>query len=551
MITVTRTIKTACFCLVFVCLTGFTPFLFADETAPEWRYSVRPGDNLIQFADRYLLNPDDWRVLQKLNTIKNPKKLQVGQIIRVPLILVKQGPAPAEVVLVSGQAGILNADKVMQNVAVGQQLQAGATLATAQNSRLDVRFADGSVVTMQSNSTMKLDTLSMYSGGGMVDTKLRLQQGKVEVAANPKHVPGNQMQIMTPSAVAAVRGTHFRVTTDAESIKQETLEGNVALSAAGEEVAVKKGFGSLSEGGAPPLPPILLLVAPNTEKLPVKLDSLPLTFNMPAQEGAVAWVGQISSDAQFNTVLAENVSQGAALTFANVPDGKYYLKVRAKDQKGLEGYDATHIFDLNARPFAPYVVRPNDAETLRDANPELTWTPLEQVDHYLLEVAQDAAFKNIIERRQVNAAAYKLEKSLAPGQYYWRLASLDGSFENPQNNGDSQNQGDSQNLGPFGKINSFSYKAMPNAPDISQLKVKVLQNRVFVTTINPPDGLRYEAILQNEQNHQLSVWSGNGLGAEFSFLLKEYGKQKLLLRHIEADGTKGPDAIVEFDAPAP
>ncbi len=539
MITVASTLKIANFCLFFVCLTAFTPFLFADETSPEWRYSARPGDNLIQFADRYLINPDDWRVLQKLNAIKNPKKLQIGQVIRVPLMLVKRGPASAEVVLVSGQAGILNADKVMQSVVVGQQLQAGAELVTAQNSRLDVRFADGSIVTMQSNATMKLDTLSMYSGGGMVDTKLRLQQGKVEVAANPKHVQGNQMQIMTPTAVAAVRGTHFRVTSDAESIKQETLEGNVALSAAGEEVAVKKGFGSLSEGGAPPLPPILLLAAPSTQTLPVKLSALPLTFNMSEQSGAVAWVGQISSDAQFNTVLAENISQGAMLSFADVPDGQYYLKVRAKDVKGLEGYDATHTFDLNARPSAPNVVSPHDAETLREANPELTWTPLEKADFYLLEIAQDATFKNIIEHNQVNSTVYKIEKSLAPGQYYWRLASVDGPIENPQNQG------------PFGKVSHFSFKPLPSMPDISQLSVKVLQNRVFVTTINPPAGLSYQAILHNEQNHQFSVWSGNDLGADFDFLLKEYGKQKLVLRHVEADGTKGPDATIEFDAPAP
>ena len=532
--------KTASLCLFFVYLIGLSQSVFADESSPEWRYSARPGDNLIQFANRYLLNPNDWRVLQKLNAIKNPNKLQIGQVVRVPLMLVKQAPAPAEVVLVSGQAGVVNADKVMQTVTVGQQLHAGAELITAQNSRLDVRFADGSVVTMQSNSTMKLDTLSMYSGGGMVDTKLRLQQGKVEVAANPKHVPGNQLQIMTPSAVAAVRGTHFRVSTDAESIKQETLDGNVALSAAGAEVAVKKGFGSLSEGGAPPLPPILLLAAPNTKILPSKLDALPLTFNMPAQDGAVAWVGQISVDAQFKTVLAENVSQGTALTFANkpgfanIPDGQYYLKVRARDKKGLEGYDAVHAFDLNAQPFAPSIVKPNEAETLREASPQLAWTAVEQAKNYRVEIAQDADFINIVDSREVNTNAYKPEKSLTPGQYFWRLSSLDGDDK-----------------GPYGKVHHFSYKPLPSAPDTSQLKISVLQNRVFVTTVFPPDGLKYQAVLHNEQNHQSSVWSGNDLGAEFDFLLKEYGKQKLVLRHVEADGTKGPDAIVDFDAPAP
>lgn len=105
--------------------------------------------------------------------------------------------------------------KLCKRLRLASNYKLALLLPSAQNIRLDVRFADGSVVTMQSNSTMKLDTLSIYSGGGMVDTKLRLQQGKVEVAANPKHVPRNQLQIMTPSAVAAVRGSHFRVSTEA------------------------------------------------------------------------------------------------------------------------------------------------------------------------------------------------------------------------------------------------------------------------------------------------------------------------------------------------
>jgi hypothetical protein len=286
-------------------------------------------------------------------------------------------------------------------------------------------------------------------------------------------------------------------------------------------------------------PLVLLLAAPNTEKLPVKLDNVPVVFNMVPQDGAVSWSGQVSSDAQFNTILVENLSQGNTLTLADIPDGKYYLKVRAKDQNGLEGYDATHTFDLNARPFAPQLIKPSEAETLREANPELTWTPVEQVKSYLVEIAQDTTFKDVLESHLVNNNTYKLDKSLTSGQYYWRLASLEGMT------------GSTQNKGPYGKVNSFSYKPKSNAPDISQLQVQVFENKVFVTTINPPEGLSYEVVLHNERNHQTNVWSGRGLGAEFSFLLKEYGKQKLVLRHEDADGVTGPDVIFEFDAPAP
>ena len=540
-------IKTVKFLLFFAFLTlQFNQALLAETASnqaqnqannqannqAEWKYSVRPGDNLIQFANRYLINPDDWHVLQSLNQIKNPKHLQTGKQIRVPLVLLKQTPASAEVVLASGQAGILKTDNSVQSVTVGQQLGAGTALVTGVNSKLNIKFADGSIVSMQPNSTMKLDTLSMYSGGGMVDTKLRLQQGKVEAEANPAHVRGHQMQIITPSAVAAVRGTKFRVSTDVVSIRQETLEGQVALVAAGEEVAVDKGFGSLSEGGNAPLPPVLLLPAPATNALAHKLEALPAVFSMPAQDGAVAWLGKVSVDEKFDSIAAENLSQDSNLSFSDLPDGKYFLKVRAKDKQGLEGYDATHEFLLNAQPFAPAVTTPTAATTVRDANPELTWTKIEQANEYLLELARDADFKQLLDSRRVVNNAYKIEKNLEPGKYYWRLASIDNATDQ----------------GPYMAASNFTYKAKPNAPDISQLKIAVQNNKVFVTTVNPPAGLAYEAILHNEQNQQKSVWRGTNLGAEFSFLLKEYGKQTLVLRHVEADGLAGPEAKYEFNA---
>jgi hypothetical protein len=534
-LSLTNTVK---YLLFFAFLTLLASVeLSAAETSPsasqpEWRYSVRPGDNLIHFGRRHLINPDDWKVLQKLNQIKNPYRMQLGQILRVPLHLVKQTPAPAEVALTTGKAGILKADKSVQAVSVGQQLTAGTELITGENSKLNIKFADGSIASMQPNSTLKLDTLSMYSGGGMVDTKLRLQQGKVETEANPKHLQGNQMQIITPTAVAAVRGTKFRVSTDETTIRQETLEGKVALSAAGEEVAVDKGFGSLSEGGKPPLPPVVLLPAPATEGLATKLDALPVTFNMAAQEGAVAWLGKVSTDAQFNSIAATSLSKGTTLSFNDIPDGKYYLKVSAQDKLGLEGYDATHEFSLHARPFAPVAITPGPAVVIREPNPDFLWTKIEQANAYLLEIAKDAEFKQVIDSRRVESNVYKAEKDLQPGQYYWRLASLDEA-----------------NQGPYALANNFTYKAKPNAPDINQLKVKVERNRVFVSTIDPPQGLVYGVTLHNEVNAQKNVWQGAGLNGEFNFLLKEYGKQTLLLRLIDSDGVAGPEAIVEFDAP--
>ena len=499
--------------------------------APEWRYSVRPGDNLIHISRQHLINPDDWRMLQKLNQIKNPFRIPPGKVLRLPLHLVKQVPAPAEVVFSTGKAGILRADKSIEPVTAGQQLTIGTALVTGEKSKLNMKFADGSIVSMQPNSTLILDTLSMYSGGGMVDTKLRLQHGKLETEANPAHINGNKMQIITPTAVAAVRGTKFRVSAVDASVTQETLDGKVALIAADTEVTVDKGFGTISLAGAPPLPPRLLLSAPATQELATQLEALPIIFNMAAQEGAVAWLGKVSTEPAFENIAAENISQGTQLSFNDLPDGSYTLKVRAKDDKGIEGYDAAHRFVLNARPFAPKTSVPAPAAIVRDASPTLSWVQVAQANAYLLEIATDAEFKQLLDSRRVTNTLYKIEKSLDPGQYYWRLASIDGADQ-----------------GPYAVANIFTYKAKPNAPDISQLKVQVRNNKVFVSTVDAPDGLRYQATLHNEMNQQKNVWHTNTASGEFSFLLREYGKQTLSLRLIDADDVSGPDAIYEFSA---
>ena len=517
--------------LVLTGLIGLIKPAFAEDMAPEWRYSVRANDTLIQFAKRHLNNPADWRVLQTLNNIKNPNRMQLGQVIRVPLSLVKQTPVPAELIFVSGIANIQMSDNSLKSALVGNQLAVGSALVTGENSKINVQFADGSIVSLLSNSTMKFDTLSVYSGGGMVDTKLRLQQGKIEVKANPKHMQGNTMQIFTPTAVAAVRGTLFRVATDEVSIRQETLDGKVAFRVASDEVAVSKGFGSLSADGAAPLPPILLLDAPQTAQLPILLQTQRIQFELPKQMGAVAFLGKLATDAKFNSVVAEKSSQANQLVFNDLADGDYFLQVRAKDKNGLEGYDATHRFTLNARPFAPIISAPAPNAMVREANPTLSWQTVDTAKTVLMELASDAQFRNILARQQLNSDVFKVDKALTAGQYFWRVASIDNADQ-----------------GPFSVAQQFTYKPLPNAPDIQHLTTKIVQNRVFVDMRKPDTGLSYAVRLSNDQNKQQNVWVAEQLNGQFNFLLKEFGKQTLNIRQIDADGVAGPAAVFNFVA---
>jgi hypothetical protein len=522
--------------LLLISLTLCCAPVWAADTM--WRYTVRPGDNLISLGKKHLVNADDWKVLQRINHVNDPYRLPIGSVLRMPLELVKQRAASAEVIFVSGQAQWQQSATQWEALQVGKQLGPGAKIVTKANSKVVIQFADGSTTDIVSNSTLSLDTLSLYSGGAMVDTKLRLQQGQIETHANPNQIEGNRMQVITPSAIAAVRGTKFRVTVDKQATTQETLDGKVALNAASQEVVVNKGFGSKAEQGKQPIPPVVLLPAANTSSLSVQYEALPVTFTIAPMDSAIAWVAKVATDAQFNQLVAESEFNGNQLVFSDVPDGQLYLNLRAKDNNGIVGYEAVHSFNLNARPFQPKIVAPAIDAVVREAQPTLQWQAVTDAQQYVVEVASDTTFNQLIETKQLNGLSIQLDKPLMPGQYYWRVISI-AEADNGQ-----------LEKGPALQVNAFSYKAAPVMPDISQLTVTVARNRVFVQAAPPSDGLTYHASLNNPFNDQTNVWQASGLGGQFDFLLKEYGPQTLYLRHVDSDGIESKPAVFEFNAQA-
>jgi hypothetical protein len=521
-------------------LLGLMMFLFALPVMAEqeavWQYTVRPGDNLITLGKTHLINPDDWKTLQQLNQVNNPYLMPVGKVLQIPLSLVKQGPASAEVIFVSGYAHLQESAKSSKALAVGDKLGPGANIVTKDNSKVVIQFADGSTTEMASNSKLSLDSMSLYSGGAMVDTKLRLQNGQIETHANPEHIDGNGMQVITPSAIAAVRGTKFRVTADQKVTTQETLDGQVALDASNQQVIVNKGYGSKATFGQPPIPPVVLLSAPNTVGFNTQYSSLPVSFELPAMQGAVAWAARVAMDKQFDHLVAEGETLDNQLVFADLPDGQLYLNLRAKDKENIAGYEAIHTFVLNARPFQPELVSPAFNSTVRESRPVLQWRNVEDADFYSVSIATDATFKEIVETAQVKELDYKIQKDLIEGQYFWRVSSV------------TKLKNGKEDIGPDFKMSQFSFKPLPSKPDISHLQVKVSNNRVFVEIDHAPDGLSYVASLDNEFNHQKQVWQGRGLGNAFNFLLKEYGKQTLYIQYLDGDGVVGPAAVYEFYA---
>ena len=503
----------------------------AAEPEPEWRYTIRPGDTLIGVSRQYLAEPRDWPRLARLNRVVDPQRLMPGTTLRIPLAMLRQTAAPAELVAVSGEVLLTLPQAPPRPAVAGDRLPAGTILVTAANSSAGIRFADGSRLTLQPGSRMALDTVSVYAGGGMADTRLRLQEGRAEIQANPQKARGNRLEVITPSAVAAVRGTHFRVAAAADAAREETLAGNVAVMAVDETVSVGEGFGTRVERGQPPRPPVALLPAPDVGDLPARIERLPVAFAVGAVAGAAAWHGEIAADAEFTRILLEKTSDTPRLVFADLPDGDYVLRVRAVDALGLQGRDAQHAFVVAARPFPPLPLAPGQGGVVREAQPPLRWAQVEGIGTYRIELAADAAFAQPVAAQSVEGAAWTPDP-LAPGTYFWRVASVAGGKR-----------------GPWSDAMRFTYSALPGAPDLGTPAIEFDRDVMRVRLAPPPAGLAYAVELAADPGGGTVLWRGSSASGALAMPRPDAGRVYLAARLVEADGTAGPTATRVIEVP--
>lgn len=399
----------------------------AAAVANDWIYTVRPGDTLWRLSETHLTSMKYLEPLQRHNNIANSRHITPGSRLKFPVAWLKHQPATAMVVQLQGEARLVSAiDGSIQPLTIDTRLHTGDRIETGPDSNLSIRFADGSELLVLSDSTVVMDSLSAFGTTGMVDTRIRLQGGRVDTRVRPRQGPGSRYNIITPAAVAAVRGTQFRVSAESDKpiARSEVIEGEVSVSGAGASQLVPAGFGTIAEAGQPPQPPRKLLPAPDLSTLPALLDRLPLQFNWERIENAAAYRFQVAANSQFDRLLTDDITAQAAAT-ADLPNGEYVLRVRAIDKDKLEGLDATHAFTVNVRPQPPLPVDPDPAPLqINEYEMAFHWKAVGGAASYHYQLASDPDFNNIISERTVTEPHAVLPRP-APGRYYFHAQILD------------------------------------------------------------------------------------------------------------------------------
>jgi hypothetical protein len=497
-----------------------------ESTDAAWTYQVTRGDTLIALS-RELLQPGiGWQRLQRLNRVADPYRLMPGTALRIPLAWLRTEATVAEVVYLVGQVRAeRNGAPLAEPLAAGTQLRSGDTVFTgASPSAVTLRLVDGTRLLIEPDSTLTIAQLLLRGRSGVVDTRLKLDQGSTDSRVTPTGAGPPRFRIDTPAMNLGVRGTQFRVRAERDAgSRVEVLEGSVAAatgSTPGQRVDA--GYGAAARAGQPVQTPRRLLDAPALAASQPRVERFPLRLQWPALDGAVAYRAQVLAPDSVDHLVLEGRFEQPAAGWSEVADGRYTLRVRGIDAEGLEGRDASAGFVVKARPEPPFASEPQVDATVYGERVRLRWARAPGAERVHLQVAPAADFAQpSIDRADLKDTELAIELPL--GEYHWRLAAI----------------GPGDDHGPWSDAQAFSVKPKPS-PSSPVLEPPAIGERGLVFRWRASAGARYHYQVARDAAFTDIVVQGPALEPEAVILDPQPGVYHLRVRTIDANGFEGP-----------
>lgn len=403
--------------VVFICMAACAASISA--VAADWRYTVRPTDSLWAICSEYTAYTNCWQEIQTYNNITRPRSLSIGEQIKIPVEWLKKAPLAAGIQYVNGDVFVQ--EKGSQAPLTEEtELNIGSKIITLKGS-VTLRFTDGSLLTLAEDSELVIDAVSAFKQTRPASIKVSLPRGEASIRV-PVRKLKTKFKVTTPSSVAAVRGTRFRVSSNLENntSRSEVLEGVIGFSGAGETIAVKQGFGSIAEFNTQPSSPVQLLEAPKWV----------LDCNDP---GYVEWsalsksveykLTLLEDDATVDKIIATQRLENSSYTFADLENKCYQLRVNAIDGQGFNGMESQRQFCYNLS----YLSVPlfNSGRLKKDGL-FLDWQDTEYAAQYIIEVASDKGFTSILHTELAYASELDLNLLNKLGAVYVRVKASAG-----------------------------------------------------------------------------------------------------------------------------
>lgn len=399
----------------------------AGTNALDWTYTLRPDETLTQVSRRLLSSRHSLASLTRYNKIGDPTAVMPGQSIRIPVNWLEKQPEPAVALAVTGSAQRLRGvDGKRQTLKPRMQIRAGDEVSTQSGSAV-LQLANGSLIRMGQDSHLIFNRLTRYGKTGMVDTLMRLERGSLEAEVEALTEDGSRFEIDTPSAIAAVRGTAFKLQANKGTTQLQVTEGKVAFGPPGRTLPVPAGYSATAGKGTRNAVDIRKLpTAPDMAPLPANASRLPLDIKWQAVAGADRYQVDIY-DSTSGRWVAREQSVDPELTLKHLDNGKYDIKLAAIGANGIAGMPSKQTIDLHQQAKMANLMAPADNDKIDDDVPDFSWTYAGDNELGRVEISDSDDFSNLVASSEwapdSNAI---LTRALTPGEYYWRVVTLAG-----------------------------------------------------------------------------------------------------------------------------
>lgn len=379
---------------------------------PPIGYAARKGDNLYNLALHYMHRLSDYHIVQRLNRIRDPYRIPIGTNILIPRSLLRSDPLQAKVIAFRGATTIDGKPAVL-----GDAVNEGGRIQTGQNAFLSISLADGSTVTLPSQTRVRVERLRRFRLTNEMERLFRVDDGRTQTEVTPRTNGRDRFEMRTPISVAAVRGTDFRVAVldGGKAATTEVLGGHVGLAGGGAQAMLEPGEGvRVSPDGT--TGPVKLLPPPDLVD-PSQVQSQPeLAFAIAPLDRAKQYRVQIAKDAGFLDLTEEVVVDSPQAGLPSLPDGDWFVRITGIDANDIEGLP--HVIS-----FERYLLSIRaTAERVRGRTYLFKWQDLgDGLHQYRFVIARaDAPDRPVIDEPGLTAQSF-VATDLPPGDYVWRV----------------------------------------------------------------------------------------------------------------------------------
>lgn len=353
-------------------------------------------------------------------------KLKGGKKARLPETCLNGTPLKAIVTLVQGDAKAqIGGRGGWVHLKEGDAIPPRSYLKTGRESSLEIRYEDGSsllfrsetavtVVAARKDRTCRL-LRDFFLSAGRVSAKVRSATGQTP-----------RFRIHTPSAIASVRGTEFRVAVDEkQKTFVEVLESKVVVGTAKKSISLKQGQGAMVNAASSTSPPRKLLAPPSPVELKPADNTAPaIAFSR--VEGARAYRVMAATDREGKQLLRECVIKPDEIfPMAGLPDGAYYLLTQSIDSVGLEGpTSSAYPFTNRDNPLPPMILASPDGTAVVGKEAIFEWLRVGDAVGYHVQISEDREFQKIVlDKPDLKALICKID-GLELKTYYFRIRSV-------------------------------------------------------------------------------------------------------------------------------